>query len=115
MPDEFGGLIRDYIRCENRLFLDVAQLIKHSIGLIRKSLSESVRPMLVYIYWQPSNWYCYKVYRKHAEEINKFYEEIKHFIQFIPLSYLELWKLYEYDPLFGEHISKVKERYFISI
>lgn len=114
LPNNFPEIIQYYIDCENHLFLDVAQLIKHSIGLIKKGHAAAVKPILVYLYWQPNNWKDYDVYHKHLDEIRDFREKIERHLLFIPISYIEFWKLYENDKTFGKHIDKVKVRYNIS-
>jgi hypothetical protein len=115
LPREFNKLIQYYIYYQDELYLDVSQLIKHSIGLIRSSHSKSVQPGLVYIYWQPVNWYDFELYRKHESEIREFKNQIEKYVQFTPLSYLEFWKLYEFNSLFRSHIKMVKNRYEIFI
>ena len=116
-------LIKHYINTNEKLHLDVAQLIKHGIGIINKAQSKYkfilnamlTQPVLVYIYWQPSNWYNFEIFRKHADEIEEFKKLVKPFLTFIPLSYLDFWKAYENDRLFGSHIEKVKERYLMEL
>lgn len=101
------------------MHLDVAQLIKHFIGITNKRILKykfisnriNVLPVLVYIYWQPANWYNIDIYCQHAKEIEDFKVRIEPFLVFIPISYLEFWKMYENDKIFGTHIQKVKERY----
>jgi hypothetical protein len=73
------------------------------------------QPILVYIYWEPSNWYNFEIFRKHADEIEKFKKFVQPFLTFIPLSYLDFWKAYENDRLLGSHIEKMKERYLIEL
>jgi len=119
--DFHDKLIKRYITVKDKLHLDVAQLIKHGIGILNRARSRYrfilnsmiVQPVLVYIYWQPVNWYNYEVFRKHAEEIEEFKQVAKEFFTFIPISYLEFWKMYENDKLFGSHIEKMKDRYLI--
>lgn len=124
LPKAFhNDLIQYYIGITDKLYLDVAQLIKHGIGLLNKAQSKYqfilnvmlVQPVLVYIYWQPNNWYNFELFRKHADEIEDFKKRIKPFLTFIPLSYLDFWKAFENDRIFGDHIRKVKERYLIDI
>ena len=113
LPKTFSETIQYYIDCKNLLFLDVAQLIKHSIGLINQGRRMKLEPILVYIYWQPNNWQNFDVYHKHLEEINEFKERIERHISFIPISYLEFWERYGNDKTFGKHIGKVMGRYNI--
>ena len=115
LPNELKEIIDYYAESEDKLYLDVAQLIKHSIGLINEARLIPVQPILVYIYWQPTNWYDLKLYRKHEKEIQDFKIRIEAAIPFVPLSYLEFWKLFETDAIFKSHIELVKERYSMSL
>jgi hypothetical protein len=100
--------------------LDVAQLIKHSIGLINYNSSEPKKKIiLVYIYWTPKNIDQLQLeeYTKHSEELLKFSNELKKQkdIEFISLSYSQFWDKYYNDKQFNDHFNKVKERYDIEI
>ena len=46
-------------------YLDAAQLVKHSLGLMRGC----PQAMLVYLYWEPRNWREFREFREHREEI----------------------------------------------
>lgn len=118
LQDTFKDIIQQYIDCKESLYLDVAQLIKHSIGLINKAKKpESINktPILVYLYWQPNNWHEYDKYKTHAVEIATFKESIEKIISFIPMSYFEFWELSKNDQNFASHIELVKKRYSISL
>lgn len=118
LHDSFNRIIQDYIDCKESLYLDVAQLIKHSIGLINKAKKpEPIKktPILVYLYWQPNNWNEYDKYITHADEIASFQKSIEKIISFIPMSYFEFWELFKNDPNFSSHIELVKNRYSISL
>lgn len=123
LPDAFADILQHYIDCKESLYLDVAQLIKHSIGLINKAKKpESINktPILVYLYWQPNNWNEYDKYITHADEIASFQKRmlnlsIEKIISFIPMSYIEFWELFKNDPNFASHIELVKKRYSISL
>lgn len=109
-------LIKEYQG--EKLFLDVAQLIKHSIGLINyknKNIDKEIT--LVYIYWTPQNVNQIPEFEIHHIELLEFEERIKNQkdINFISMSYIEFWKLYENDNNLNEHFKKVRERYFIKI
>lgn len=124
LPPKFNSeLIEYYVNVTDKMYLDVAQLIKHGIGIINKAQNRYKfilnalisQPILVYIYWQPLNWYNFNLFRKHNDEIIQFQKRVKPFLTFIPISYLDFWRLYENDRNFGELISKLKERYLIEI
>ncbi|MDP2038266.1 MAG: hypothetical protein Q8L04_12860, partial [Ignavibacteria bacterium] len=123
LPEGFIELIKQYDSDDKKRQLDIAQLLKHSIGIIHRCKTKYefflnsmfTKPVLVYIYWQPQNWFNVDIYCNHENEIIQFSDEIRKFITFIPISYLEFWKVYENDRRFSEHIGKMKERYLITI
>ncbi len=94
--------------------LDVAQLIKHSIGLLnhrRKNPQQNV--ILVYLYWTPDNFSEIPNFIQHQENLDEFkkdLEKIKDF-KFISLTYNDFWKLYDDDSIFNEHFDKMRNRY----
>ena len=111
-------ILEHYAHADNNesQYLDVAQLIKHTIGLRGNRNGKKV--ILVYLYWEPLNPTVdkrfakyHKRFAKHQSEIADFKCRIERFIEFVPLSYPELWKRYENDALLKEHIGKVRERY----
>ena len=110
---EFNSLIGEYSECTEKYHLDIAQLIKHAIGLIKQAYNK--KPVLVYIYWQPENWYNFKLFQKHNEEINEFGSKINKHIEFKSISYPVFWKIYENDKTFGKHMDIVKTRYNLSL
>lgn len=129
LPEGFIKLIEHYNandkenQGDKKHQLDISQLLKHSIGIIYRSKTKYksflnslfTKPALIYIYWQPQNWFDIDIYCKHENEIIQFSDAIKEFIAFIPISYLEFWKIYENDRRFSEHIGKMQERYLITI
>lgn len=119
LPQGFSDILRHYIDSKEKMHLDVAQLIKHSIGLINKSRCKNNEPnrtpVLVYLYWLPTNWSNVQLFLDHEAEIKEFQKQIRSFIQFVPMSYLEFWEQYEKDQTFGKHIGQVKARYAMVI
>lgn len=123
LPEGFIELLKKYDTDDKKQQLDIAQLLKHSIGIIHRSKTKYkyflnsmfTKPVLVYIYWQPQNWFNIDIYCNHENEIIQFLDGIRKFITFIPISYLEFWKTYENDSRYSEHIGKMKERYLITI
>jgi hypothetical protein len=112
LPDKFNSLLLDYINSTDEMYLDVAQLIKHSIGLINNKGQKNA--VLIYIYWQPTNWEDFEICKKHSEEVNLFSDKMSLFqdvISFKYLSYSDLWREYENNEILKEHIEKVKTRY----
>lgn len=117
LPKSFQKIIESYITNPERLYLDVAQLIKHSIGLINASQKRDNNPktVLVYIYWLPENWIHFDIFKQHNIEINEFKNSINEYIDFIPMSYLEFWDHYAAEPIFKESICEMRKRYELKI
>ena len=55
--------------------LDIAQLVKHSIGMINQAKNEKL--ILVYIFWTPKNKNEYPEYKIHQEELDIFSNKMK--------------------------------------
>lgn len=104
---------------ERKLNLDVAQLIKHSIGLTNYRLnfsnSKNKKVILIYIYWTPNNLANFEVYNKHSEEIRKFSKLLSEQtdIEFKTMSYNEFWEIFTETSIFKDHFDKLKSRYSI--
>ncbi len=113
--DSFFSLIEEYAINKNHYHLDIAQLLKHTIGLLSREKETKKKAILVYIFWLPENWKDFEIFKKHQSEIEEFKSKIGKYIEFIPLSYLEFWKNYETDSLFENHIKEVKARYNLSL
>jgi len=123
LPEGFPTLLQKYADSETKMHLDVAQLIKHSIGLIKRQkerqqfllYKNEEMPVLVYIYWQPINSSDYKLFETLRDEIENFKMDINNFIPFISMTYNEFWEMYENNVGYKNHFKKVKERYNISL
>jgi len=113
LGDFWFDLIDSY-KSEN-LYLDVSQLIKHSIGLINQAKGKKIT--LVYIYWTPLNKEDYQEYKIHQKELNLFSDRMKKQsdIMFKSLSYDELWSIYDTIPEFKNYSKRLRERYRIKI
>jgi len=115
LPVNFNeNIIKFYVDKEEKMFLDVAQLIKHSMALIRESKMNK-KPCLVYIYWQPNNYQEIEICQKHNKELLDFTNRISSFINFKHLTYNELFDEYENNSMFKEHFSLAKNRYSFCI
>jgi hypothetical protein len=99
------------------LNLDVAQLIKHSVGLLNYKHQTSKNVVLVYIYWTPINQNKFNEYKNHRRELIEFSDLMKNQkeIEFHSLTYSEFWDLYNQLPLFHNHFNKLRVRYNITI
>lgn len=113
LPPSFSKILKYYIDQKGKYFLDVAQLIKHTIGLRKAAGANSKKPTLVYIYWLPANSSDIEEFRKHETELEEFQKLISEFIDFYPLSYLEYWAKYESS--YPETFLSLKRRYSVTI
>lgn len=119
LSDFWFNLIDSYVDKEQ--FLDVAQLIKHSIGLLNYKRNiqskQTKKILLVYIFWAPVNFDKFSEYIEHSNELNKFAVCIKQQseIEFISMSYNQFWDLYKNNPIFNVHFDKLRNRYSIEI
>lgn len=99
-------------------YLDVAQLIKHSIGLInhKRLFPEIKKIILVYIYWTPDNFKDFEEYNQHEKELNEFKKEIgkSKDLEFESLTYNQFWDMYN-NTIFQEHFEKMRNRYKMKI
>lgn len=104
-----------------KLYLDVAQLIKHAIGLINYRLNLSTtktqKVILVYIFWTPNNSEKFDEYEQHAKELSCFTDILNNQtdIEFISMTYNQFWSFYDETPIFKEHFYRLKCRYSIDI
>ena len=123
LPEGFHDKIIEYYYHYNGAsqHLHIAQLIKHSIGLLKKCRENGKEAVLVYLYWEPTN-PTDNLFTNHRDEIVVFGEKMRQFepnIKFIPLSYPKFWELCiddkSLDDLLKEHIHKVRERYEFKI
>lgn len=105
----------------HKLYLDVAQLIKHSIGLknYKKSLSPSntKKVILVYIFWTPNNPAKFVQYEQHSKELDVFSKVLKNQtdIEFVSMTYNQFWDLYKELPIFKTHFERMEARYGMEI
>ncbi len=115
LDDMWFDLIKNYKGSNSHL--DVAQLIKHSIGLINyKRNNPKNKIILVYLYWTPDNFNTIPNFIEHQRDLTQFEEDIKQNkdLKFISTTYNEFWKPYE-NSFFSKHFNKMKKRYKIEI
>ena len=98
--------------------LDVAQLIKHYLGLRKQYHSQNCKKVLLYLFWEPVNWKEIDVFVNHRQEIKEFADKVEGTsIEFVSQSYLELWTEWEkqLDSEYKEHLEHLRKRYVISV
>ncbi|WP_433745169.1 PGN_0703 family putative restriction endonuclease [Falsibacillus pallidus] len=95
-------------------YLDTAQLIKHSIGLLNHKGNR--KPGLIYLFWEPENYYEYDLFRTHRTEIELFSQGMKGLgIDFYWLSYLDLWNEWDANVELKGLSKLLRERYLLKI
>jgi len=112
--DEWWGLL-EKVRDGDSQYLDVAQLIKHYLGLRclndKDSLSNH-KITLLYLFWEPENWKDYEVFRNHRKEIENFINQVKDTsVEFVAKSYHELWTEWDSQNDITNHLESLRKRY----
>jgi len=99
-------------------YLDTAQLVKHYLGLVYHLKENKInkRPILLYLYWKPVNASEIEEYQKHDQEVKEFKDMVTgSSVEFISMSYPELWEAWSKEPSLADHAKKLMERYFVRI
>jgi hypothetical protein len=99
-------------------YLGTAQLVKHYLGLIYHLKKNKIdkKPILLYLYWNPTNASEIEEYQKHDQEVKKFKDMVTgSSVEFISMSYPELWEAWSKEPSLADHAKKLIERYFVRI
>lgn len=117
IPEGFAeNVIEHYIDKKEKQHVDIAQLIKHTLGMIARGKGLGIKnTQLCYIYWLPHNNNSYSLYQKHNREIEEFKAVIEPFINFTHLSYRKFWSLLECDKEYAVVIQKLRTRYEIDV
>ena len=93
--------------------LDVAQLVKHALGLM--TCYPEKETSLLYIYWEPLNSADWRDCAQHREEIVDLQSRVTDVsVNFRAMSYTELWQLWNPDVLPEGYLSYLRKRYIIS-
>lgn len=111
----FIEIISYYRKNNAKSYLDTAQLIKHSIGLIKNK--DNKKAKLIYIYWEPLNATEFIQYEQHKKELDEFAKHIKCVkgIEFHHTTYLEFCNNFVSDNFFKYHLENFKDKYFFKI
>ena len=94
-------------------YLDVAQLLKHSMGL--KNNCGLKKPVLLYVYWRPENYTDYEVYSALEKELESFSSDLRDVIEFRYFSYEEIWNEISKNEKLQGFVEPVKKRYLLTI
>jgi hypothetical protein len=95
--------------------LDVAQLIKHALGL---SYRQSRNVVLVYLWWEPSNADEFPIFCAHREEISRLSHRVEGGdISFHAMPYNELWAHWDGSDKaeLRIHANLLQKRYYCEI
>lgn len=96
-----------------KMVLDVAQLMKHSFGIINQSKKVNKKGLLVFIYWLPINYKDIDTCKILIDQINEFtsYINKQKQIEVKTMSYFEFWNTYKNDNYLQKHIENMISRY----
>ena len=101
----------------SKTHLHIAQLVKHYLGLMSYIQGKpNHKPILLYLYWEPLNAREIKGYQKHEIEVNNFRDRVMGSrVEFISMSYPELWEAWSKEPNLSDHARKLMDRYCVKI
>jgi hypothetical protein len=72
-------------------YLDVAQLVKHYLGLSRCYHGRQIT--LLYLFWEPANAVQLEIYALHRQELDQFARTVAgDDVRFVAQSHQELWQ-----------------------
>ena len=99
-------------------YLDAAQLVKHYLGLVY-NLKENKTNKSPYSSTSTGNRLMlrkYEEFQKHDQEVKEFKDMVTgSSVEFISMSYPELWEAWSKEPSLAEHARKLIERYSVKI
>jgi hypothetical protein len=94
--------------------LDVAQLIKHYLGLSNTMSDTNKQVTLLYLFWEPVNADYHELFQIHRNELDEFSKDVEGtLVQFAYKSYPELWAEWKDKDIYSEHLSNLWKRYGI--
>lgn len=92
--------------------LDVAQLVKHYLGLINLDDANGRSIMLLYLFWEPRNWRGVQPFERHRRQVAAFADRVTGTsIAFQYMSYPELWSKWESASALASHVAALRARY----
>ena len=97
-----------------KYYFDVAQMIKHYLGLTNTYPHKKIT--LLYLYWQPQNADLFPVFQTHSQQIEAFAKKVQNSkVKFISITYPQLWQSWQNIPQLSTHLNHLKRKYQISI
>ncbi len=118
IEDTWWKVLEDVKEKSNPQYLDVAQLIKHYLGLRRRKDIDTQRAILLYLFWEPTNWHDLDIFVTHRREIEEFAERVEGTsVEFIAQSYPELWTAWEHQlkSKYRAHMINLRRRYLVAL
>lgn len=113
--DKWLNLIT-YLRNSSPRYFDVAQIIKHYLGLRKAEEYTNRNITLMYLFWEPENTAKFDIFKKHRDELFDFADAVGgSSIKFVYKSYPELWLEWERKRIYKEHIINLHKRYSTGI
>jgi hypothetical protein len=108
-------IVNHYRTNNGKTYCDTAQLIKHSIGLLKEKKKGDKSAKLIYLYWEPINANEYYEYSQHKMELADFADRMKAIsgLSFHYFTYFEFYTLFTNDSLFKQHLTNFKNRYLL--
>ena len=108
--------LMDALKAGPKQYLDAAQLVRHYLGLRNQPEFKGKKIILLNLFWEPENWADFPEYRQHRAELAAFQEAVKDSeVTFAWMTYPELWRYWEAQDLFPDHLREIRKRYFLSI
>ena len=116
-PEDCWWDVLEQARRANKSGLDVAQLVKHYLGLRRHMCEHKTEKVeLLYVYWEPTNAIDIRPCVEHREAIAKLAQAVEESaVRFSAQSYSTLWQKWDQRPELREHVANLRQRYEIAI
>ena len=120
-PEHCWWSVCEEVWDSEKQFLDVAQLVKHYFGLRRFQLDPMHQGnppdlLLLYLFWEPSNWRDIEECVQHRGEVEKLAAQVADSsIGFKWMSYPALWQEWSENPNLARHAARLRQRYVTSI
>ncbi len=98
--------------------LDAAQLIKHYFGLRlhQEALFAPVDLSLLYLFWEPDNADDVEECIEHRREVEEFASMVEDAsVPFAWMTYADLWREWQADPVLADHARRLQDRYAVII
>ncbi|NCA83394.1 MAG: hypothetical protein EOM72_11735 [Opitutae bacterium] len=108
--------LMDALKAGPEQYLDGAQLVRHYLGLRNQPEFKGKKIILLNLFWEPENWEDFPEYRQHRAELAAFQDKVKDSdVTFVWMTYPELWRYWEAQGLFPDHLREIRKRYLLKI